>query len=143
MVDTERIKKLLKLTTSTFNGEALTAIRKANEELKRSGQTWDEVLEGKSSGKSTRSFADDFTNKMMIDSLRKQASEIRKERDEYKQDYWKAKNECDDLKAYIVKDINKRTSREKQYSQTEFSESEPKGYTQHNEYVPKSKRGRR
>lgn len=128
MVDTERIRKLLNLTTSTFNGEALNAIRKANEELKRNGQTWDEVLEVKGGSKSTRSFADDFANKMLIESLRKQSLELRKEREEYKRDYWNVKHECDDLKAFIVKDINERTSGGKQ-TQTRFSKEQPKGYT--------------
>ena len=43
--ETKRLGKLLALTTSTFDGEALVAIRKANSLLHQEGFTWSELLE--------------------------------------------------------------------------------------------------
>jgi len=128
MTDVDRIKKLLKLTTSTYNGEALNAIRKANEEINRSGQTWDDVLEkgGSNYGdmieirRMKKSLSESFKERSMLEEdLRKSKSE----RDEYKRDYWTYKNKYDDI-------IRGR-------------QTEQKEYTQRGEYVPKSKRGRR
>ncbi len=136
MADTERIKKLLKLTTSPYNGEALNAIRKANEEIKGSGQTWDDVIEGKDASRRIGSFVDDTANKWIIQNVRKQSDELRSERDEYKRDYWLYKNKYDNI-------IRGKQTEKKEDRQSEFSEKEAKGYTQHGEYVPKSKRGRR
>ena len=42
-----RLIKLLKLTTSTNNAEALLAMRKANEELKKLNKDWEEILTGR------------------------------------------------------------------------------------------------
>ncbi|HEY0724706.1 MAG TPA: hypothetical protein VGD41_12090, partial [Pyrinomonadaceae bacterium] len=39
--------KLLKMTTSSNDGEALMAIRKANEQLKKFGGDWEALLRGK------------------------------------------------------------------------------------------------
>ena len=39
-----RLGKLLELTTSNHDGEALVAIRKANEALKQLGLSWTELL---------------------------------------------------------------------------------------------------
>lgn len=141
MVDTERIKKLLNLTTSTFNGEALNAIRKANEELQKNKQTWDDVLEGKGGSKSTRSFADDFANKMIIDSLQKQAKELRTERNEYKKDYYDVRSKYIDLKAEVVK-IMHDIYTGKPSGKAEPQKEEP-WHDNRREYIPKSKRGRR
>lgn len=44
MLDRERLAKILALTTSEHDGEALSAIRKANEIIKGEKLTWDEVL---------------------------------------------------------------------------------------------------
>lgn len=44
MLDRERLAKILAMTTSTHDGEALNAIRKANEMIKGEKLTWDEVL---------------------------------------------------------------------------------------------------
>lgn len=44
MLDRERLAKILALTTSDHDGEALSAIRKANEIIKGEKLTWDEVL---------------------------------------------------------------------------------------------------
>ena len=40
----DKITKLLALTTSTFDGEALNAIRAANEILNEQDKTWEEVI---------------------------------------------------------------------------------------------------
>lgn len=42
--DLERLIKVLGLTTSDQDGEALSAIRRANEILKRGGTTWAQLL---------------------------------------------------------------------------------------------------
>jgi hypothetical protein len=39
-----RLAKMLELTASNSDGEALSAVRRANEELKRLGMTWTELL---------------------------------------------------------------------------------------------------
>jgi hypothetical protein len=44
VLDRERLAKVLQLTTSTNDSEALAAIRKANDIVKGEGLTWDEVL---------------------------------------------------------------------------------------------------
>jgi hypothetical protein len=44
MVDRARLVKLLNLTESQHDGEALTAIRRSNEMLRRSKTSWEEVL---------------------------------------------------------------------------------------------------
>lgn len=44
MLDRERLAKVLALTTSPNDSEALSAMRKANEIIKGEGLTWDEVL---------------------------------------------------------------------------------------------------
>lgn len=43
----ELLRKLLKMTTATNDGECLTAIRKANELLRSAGWDWDKLLDGK------------------------------------------------------------------------------------------------
>ena len=43
-LDRERLAKVLSLTQSSSDGEALAAIRKANEIIKGENLTWDEVL---------------------------------------------------------------------------------------------------
>jgi len=40
----ERLAKLLELTASNHDGEALVAVRKANETIERIGITWTEIL---------------------------------------------------------------------------------------------------
>lgn len=141
MVDTERLKKLLKLTTSTFNGEALNAIRKVNEELLKNKQTWDDILGGKS-GKRLSSFSDDIANKMMMQSLRKQADELRIERDEYKKDYWNIKHEYDNLKVDYVKDIRDRYEGKQHRKTKPIEEKQKDWFDMHEGYIPKSKRRR-
>lgn len=42
-----RLTKLLRLTESPVEGEALSAIRRANELLKANGLTWDDVVSGR------------------------------------------------------------------------------------------------
>jgi hypothetical protein len=42
--DLERLVKLMSLTTSDFDGEALSALRKANEALAAAKLTWSDVL---------------------------------------------------------------------------------------------------
>lgn len=42
--DTERLIKLLLMTTSVHDGEALSAIRLANGLIQKSGKTWHDVL---------------------------------------------------------------------------------------------------
>jgi hypothetical protein len=44
MLDRERLAKILALTTSTHDGEALSAIRRANEIIKGEGLSWELVL---------------------------------------------------------------------------------------------------
>ena len=44
MLDRDRLAKLLALTTSLNDNEALAAIRKANEIVEGAGLTWDQVL---------------------------------------------------------------------------------------------------
>lgn len=44
-MQTDKLKKLLALTTSDNDNEALAAIRQANKILKDADKTWDEVLE--------------------------------------------------------------------------------------------------
>lgn len=51
------LAKLLRMTTSANDGEALTAIRKANALLKDNGWDWDKLLQGK-----IRIAADPFAN---------------------------------------------------------------------------------
>lgn len=41
------LRKLLKMTTSSNDGECLTAIRKANDLLRAGGWDWDKLLDGK------------------------------------------------------------------------------------------------
>lgn len=43
----ELLIKLLKMTTSAVDGEALTAMRKANDQLKKCGGDWELLLRGK------------------------------------------------------------------------------------------------
>jgi hypothetical protein len=45
--DLTRLIKLMKMTTSSNSAEALVAVRKANEELKRLGWDWESILAGK------------------------------------------------------------------------------------------------
>lgn len=45
--DVTRLIKLMKMTTSSHDGEALVAMRKANDELRRLGWDWDTILTGK------------------------------------------------------------------------------------------------
>ena len=45
--DYKMFLKLMSLTTSEFNGEALNAIRMANSVLARTNQTWEDLLKGK------------------------------------------------------------------------------------------------
>lgn len=45
-LDRERLLKLLRLTESDADGEALNAVRMANRMLKSAGKSWDEVLIG-------------------------------------------------------------------------------------------------
>lgn len=40
----ERLSRLLAMTTSNHDGEALNAIRMANALLKKQGRTWDEIF---------------------------------------------------------------------------------------------------
>ena len=128
MTDIDRIKKLMKLTTSTFNGEALNAIRKANEELERNKQTWDDVLGGK---------RDTSFDKM----LERSNMVLVKERDNLKNQLKESRSQIEDLKRAC--NVYKFASEMKKESrQTQFSEKEAKGYTYHREYVPKSKRRR-
>jgi hypothetical protein len=47
----DRLLKFLNLTTSDNDHEALVAIRKANELLKKDNKTWTDVLEGKANGR--------------------------------------------------------------------------------------------
>jgi len=47
MRDNSKLSKLMELTNSSFDGEVLNAIRKANEEITHSGITWTEVLKEK------------------------------------------------------------------------------------------------
>ena len=50
MTDTPDYKmflKLMSLTTSSFDGEALNAIRMANAVLARTNQTWEDLLKNK------------------------------------------------------------------------------------------------
>jgi hypothetical protein len=44
MLDRERLAKILALTASTNDGEALAAIRKANDIVRGEDMTWDDVL---------------------------------------------------------------------------------------------------
>ena len=44
MLDRERLAKILAMTTSTHDGEALSAIRRANEIIKGEGLSWELVL---------------------------------------------------------------------------------------------------
>jgi hypothetical protein len=44
MGDRDKLIKLLMMTTSDFDGEALSFIRKANELLKRNSLSWEQVL---------------------------------------------------------------------------------------------------
>lgn len=46
-VNLELLIKLLKMTTSSVDGEALTAMRKANEQLLKVGGDWENLLRGK------------------------------------------------------------------------------------------------
>lgn len=41
------LTKLLKMTTSTNDGEALTAMRAANRQVERLGTTWDDLMSGR------------------------------------------------------------------------------------------------
>ena len=43
-MDLERFEKLLNMTASRHDGEALTALRMANSMLKASGKTWQQLL---------------------------------------------------------------------------------------------------
>lgn len=45
LADFERFKKVMMLTTSPVDAEALAALRKANEVLAANGKTWCEVLD--------------------------------------------------------------------------------------------------
>lgn len=44
MIDCQRLIKLMMMTTSTVDGEALTAIRKANALLKTNGSDWNKFI---------------------------------------------------------------------------------------------------
>lgn len=47
MIDIKKVSKLLELTSSPFDGEALNAIRKANMELMKNDITWTMLLSNK------------------------------------------------------------------------------------------------
>lgn len=49
MIDRQRLIKLMMMTTSTNDGEALTAVRKANAMLKVEGSDWSKFLSSPSS----------------------------------------------------------------------------------------------
>lgn len=46
-LNVEKLIKMLNMTTSSNEGEALTALRMANKHLKEQKWTWDELLRGK------------------------------------------------------------------------------------------------
>jgi len=151
MVDTDRIKKLLKLTTSTYNGEALNAIRKANEEINRSGQTWDDVLEGK--GKVSycdKIFTDQLERSNMVlvrerDTLLKSVNRLQerldvrlKEASKFESENIFLKAEIKDLKGEKIEAHGKKYKGKGEYIEAELPYSD-----QYGRYVPKSKRERR
>lgn len=129
MVNTEKLIKLLQLTTSTYNGEALNAIRKANEEIKKEKVTWDDVLSNKRSD-------NDFANSLLIQSLRSQLNELRNDRDEYKRDYWIYKNKYDD----IIRDRKEEQYQEKRKTGFHGSKQTDNRYDSYGNYIPRSKR---
>lgn len=58
--------KIMSMTTSDNDGQALVAMRKANEQLKKWGWTWESILRGKISVA-----ANPFVNVAMEDLLKK------------------------------------------------------------------------
>jgi hypothetical protein len=119
MVNIDKLKKLLNLSTSTYNGESLNAIRKANEELKKSGQTWDQVLEGRGSG-NVLSYISQINGLKDIVSSKEYQLRV-------------AKTEIEDLKRKCdIYRYTSETKKTKQHTQTQSSSG----------YIPKSKRGR-
>ncbi len=63
----DRLIKLLKMTTSSSDGEALVAMRKANEKLSELGGDWEKLLRGK-----VTVIADPFANVPVPEAGRRQ-----------------------------------------------------------------------
>jgi len=151
MVDIDRLKKLLNLTTSTFSGEALNAIRKANEEIDRSGQTWDDVLGEKGKVSSCdKIFTDQLERSNMAlvrerDDLLKSVNRMQERLDVRLKEAAKFESENIFLKAEI-KDLKgeKTEVHSKKYKgKGEYIEAELPYSDQYGRYVPKSRRERR
>ncbi len=73
-MDTQKLTKLMMLTTSDQDGEALSAIRMANALLKRAGKNWQEILEPEPSLKpENRPEANSGSGNPFVDALRESA----------------------------------------------------------------------
>lgn len=145
MTDLTRLKKLLNLTTSPFDGEALNAIRKANEEIRKEDKTWDEVLEEKEGY--------DPTDKYVIERLKNDYAMKKEEIEELEikvgdleEDIIKERTKASFLEAQVER--LKRACEFREYEKTgstkrktEYYEGTSSGYTDsYGRYVPKSKR---
>jgi outer membrane protein assembly factor BamE (lipoprotein component of BamABCDE complex) len=55
-INWDKLVKVLKLSTSPADGEALSAIRTANRMIQEGGITWDQVLQGKGASSQSSNF---------------------------------------------------------------------------------------
>lgn len=58
MLKLEKFVKLMMLTQSDSDGEALNALRRANKLLKEAGQSWQEFIEGTRTARTWSEYAD-------------------------------------------------------------------------------------
>jgi hypothetical protein len=70
----DRLQKLMNMTTSENDGEALNAIRRANDLLKKNGKSWEDFIKERPRA---RSFTE-LSDAQIVDFLNKKASSANK-----------------------------------------------------------------